>query len=324
MQDVTSAFKMYLSTLTQFVVSRKRVLLSFFVLFAFVVFLSFSSVVSVCRKDVSEKWNKGWHAWRNDDPEAALGYWTGIGISGDLTVRPSRIYYWKIRAMERLGMYAEAEVLKTDLAKKYPFDFYTFLFFKDGGAGISNQASRIMTESLFYPCPWKKEVSAAAERTGINDVMIWSVMRQESKFRRNAVSRSGALGLMQLMPSTAKDEMAALDILSSEFTDPEKNILLGASYFARLSRKFKGDLPRVIAAYNAGMVPVIRWNTLSAGDWVEWVEEIPYSETREFVRAVLQNREMYRVIAGKNNDLPISVLISERPMPVEKLASVNR
>ena len=221
-------------------------------------------------------------------------------------------------------MYAEAEVLKTDLAKKYPFDFYTFLFFKDGGAGISNQASRIMTESLFYPCPWKKEVSAAAERTGINDVMIWSVMRQESKFRRNAVSRSGALGLMQLMPSTAKDEMAALDILSSEFTDPEKNILLGASYFARLSRKFKGDLPRVIAAYNAGMVPVIRWNTLSAGDWVEWVEEIPYSETREFVRAVLQNREMYRMIAGKNNDLPISVLISERPMPVEKLASVNR
>ena len=101
MQDVTSVFKMYLSTLTQFVVSRKRVLLSFFVLFAFVVFLSFSSVVSVCRKDVSEKWNKGWHAWRNDDPEAALGYWTGIGISGDLTVRPSRIYYWKIRAMER-------------------------------------------------------------------------------------------------------------------------------------------------------------------------------------------------------------------------------
>jgi soluble lytic murein transglycosylase len=72
------------------------------------------------------------------------------------------------------------------------------------------------------------------------------------------------------------------------------------------------------------MVPVIRWNTLSAGDWVEWIEEIPYSETREFVRAVLQNREMYRVIAGKNNDLPISVLISERPMPVEKLASVNR
>jgi len=324
MQDITSAFKICLSTLTQLVVYRKRAMLTLLVLFAIAAVISFPSVVSICRKDASEKWNEGWHAWRNDDPEAALRCWSQIGISGDFTVRPSRIYYWKIRAMERLGMYAEAEVLKTDLAKKYPFDFYTFLFFNDGGAKISNQASRIRTESLFYPCPWEKEVSDAAERTGIHDVMIWSVMRQESKFRKNAVSRSGALGLMQLMPSTAKDEMTALDILSLEFTDPEKNILLGASYFARLSRKFKQDLPRVIAAYNAGMVPVIRWNTLSAGDWVEWIEEIPYSETREFVRSVLQNREMYRMIAGKNNDLPISVLISERPMPVEKLASVNR
>lgn len=324
MQDVTSVFRMCLSTLTQFVVSRKSLMLSLLVMFASAAFITFPSVVSVCRKDVSEKWNEGWYAWRNDDPKAALGYWSEIGISGDLTVRPSKISYWKIRAMERLGMYKEAEALKIDLAKKYPFDFYTFLFFIDGGAEISGQVCRIETESLFYPRLWKREVSDAAKLTGIQDVMIWSVMRQESKFRKNAVSRSGALGLMQLMPSTAKDEMTALGILSAEFTDPEKNILLGASYFARLSRKFKYDLPRVIAAYNAGMLSVIRWNTLSAGDWVEWIEEIPYPETREFVRAVLQNREMYRMIIGKNNDLPISFLISERPMPVEKLALANR
>ena len=170
---------------------------------------------------------------------------------------------------------------------------------------------------------WKIEVSAAADRTGISDVMIWSVMKQESKFRENAVSRSGALGLMQLMPSTATEEMRSLNITSSKFTDPDKNILIGASYFARLSRKFKGDLPRAIAAYNAGMMPVIRWNTLSAEDWVEWIEEIPYPETREFVRAVLQNREMYNMISGKKGELPAFKLISDRPMPVEKLASVN-
>lgn len=324
MQDITSAFKICLSTLTQLVVYRKRAMLSLLVLFAIAALISFPSVVSICRKDASEKWNEGWHAWRNDDPEAALRCWSQIGISGDFTVRPSRIYYWKIRAMERLGMYSEADALKIDLAKKYPFDFYTFLFFKDGGAEILNQVCRIKTESLFYPCLWKKEVSAAAGRTGTPDIIIWSVMKQESKFRKNAVSRSGAQGLMQLMPSTAKDEMAALEILSLEITDPKKNILIGASYFARLSRKFKEDLPRVIAAYNAGMMPVIRWNTLSAGDWVEWIEEIPYYETREFVRAVLQNREMYRMITGKNYDLPISFLISDRPMPVEKLALVNR
>lgn len=324
MQDVTSVFKICLSTLTQFVVSRKRLMLLLFVLFAFATFISFPSVISICRKDVSEKWNDGWNAWRNDDPETALHYWSQIGVSGNFTARPSRISYWKIRALEKLGMHKEADDLKVDLARKYPFDFYTFLFFKDGGAGLSNKAGRIKAESLFYPYPWKKEVSAAADRTGISDVMIWSVMKQESKFRENAVSRSGALGLMQLMPSTATDEMRSLDIRSSEFTDPEKNILIGASYFARLSRKFKGDLPRAIAAYNAGMMSVIRWNTLSAADWVEWIEEIPYPETREFVRAVLQNREMYNMISGEKGELPVSILISERPMPVEKLASVNR
>lgn len=324
MQDVTSAFKICLSTLTQFVVSRKRLMLSLFVLFAFSAFISFPSVVTICRKDVSEKWNYGWNAWRNDDPETALLYWSQIGVSVNFTVRPSKISYWKIRALEKIGKKKEADDLKVDLARKYPFDFYTFLIFKDGGAGISNKADRIKTESLFYPYPWKKEVCAAAGRTGIPDGMIWSVMKQESKFRENAVSRSGALGLMQLMPSTAIEEMRSLDIRSSEFTDPENNILIGASYFARLSRKFKGDLPRVIAAYNAGMMPVIRWNTLSAGDWVEWIEEIPYPETREFVKAVLQNREMYNMISGEKGELPISILISERPMPVEKLASGNR
>lgn len=324
MQDVTSAFKMCLLTLTQFVVSRKRVILSLLFLFAFAVLLSFPSVVSMCRKDVSEKWNEGWYAWRNNDPETALGCWSEIGVSGNFTVRPSRICYWKIRALEKLGMYAEAKDLKAELARKYPFDFYTFLFFKDGGAEISNRACSVKIESLFYPYPWKKEVSDATARTGIPEIMIWSLMKQESKFRKNAVSRSGAVGLMQLMPSTAKDEMRYLGIFSAEITDPEKNILIGASYFARLSRKFKRDLPRVIAAYNAGMMPVIRWNTLSAGDWVEWIEEIPYSETREFVRAVLQNREMYNLISDEHDGNPISFLISERPMPVENLALLSR
>ena len=104
MQDITSAFKICLSTLTQLVVYRKRAMLSLLVLFAIAALISFPSVVSICRKDASEKWNEGWHAWRNDDPETALGYWSEIGVSGNFTVRPSRIFYWKIRALEKLGV----------------------------------------------------------------------------------------------------------------------------------------------------------------------------------------------------------------------------
>ena len=148
------------------------------------------------------------------------------------------------------------------------------MIFSDGGAGSLGDACRSKAESLFYPNPWKKEVSAAAARTGVSESMILSVMRQESKFRKNAVSRSGAQGLMQIMPTTAKDESRSLkmETTGSDIKDPGNNILLGASYFARLSRIFSGELPRAIAAYNAGMMPVTRWNTLYADDWVEWIE----------------------------------------------------
>ena len=129
---------------------------------------------------------------------------------------------------------------------------------------------------------------------------------------------------MQLMPSTAKAEMIALNIKSSNITLPENNILIGASYLVRLSREFKGDLPRAIAAYNAGMKQVIRWNTLSARDWVEWIEEIPYSETREFVRSVLENQEMYNIISGEDEYLPLSFLVLQRPIPVERIAFINK
>ena len=324
MQDVTSAFKMYLSTVAQLAVSRKRPIFTLFILFTFVVFLSLPSISSMCRNDFSEKWNKGWEAWRKDDPKTALKYWSETGISANFCHRPSKIFYWKIRALEKLDMQTEADKLKIELARKYPFDFYTFLFFKDGGAEVSNRTYTTKTKSLFYPSPWKKEVYAAEERTGLSAKMIWSVMRQESKFRQNAVSRSGALGLMQLMPSTAKAEMVALNIKSSNITLPENNILIGASYFVRLSREFKGDMPRAIAAYNAGMMSVIRWDTLSARDWIEWIEEIPYSETREFVRAVLENQEMYNVLSGEEEYLPLSFLISQRPITVERIAFVNR
>ncbi len=320
MQYVTSAFKMYLSTLTQIISSRKRLMMVLAALFSAAVLIAVPSAVTLCRHNVQEKWTEGWLAWRNDDPKKALSCWSEIGLWANFSVRPSRIDYWRIRAFEKLGRSAEAESLKRDIAIKHPFDFYTFLLFSDGGAALLRDVCRKETESLFYPNPWRKEVSAASDRTGVSESIILSLMRQESKFRVNAVSRSGAQGLMQLMPSTAKDEMRALDMHLSNINDPDKNILLGASYFARLQRKFKGELPRAVAAYNAGMVPVMRWNTLSAGDWVEWLEEIPYPETREYVRSVLENLEMYRSISGEENGPPISVLTSDRPMPLGKIA----
>lgn len=316
MQDVTSAFKICLSTLTQFTDSRKRLL---FILSAFLP-LVLASLFLTRDARVSDQWAEGWSAWKAGEPAAALEHWSGLDPSAYAMVRPSKICYWRIRAMLELGMEKEAEALKLEMARRYPFDYYTFLFFKDGGAFALSDPCALKTKGLFYPRPWRNEVDAASSRTGLRPFVIWSLMRQESKFRVNAVSKTGALGLMQLMPATASAEMVSMKMGEADIISPANNILVGANHFMRLSKKFDGDLPRSLAAYNAGTAPVVRWNTLSAGDWVEWIEEMPYPETKEFVRSVLENMEMYSLLFSEEGHTPLAVMAGQRPLSTERVA----
>jgi len=234
--------------------------------------------------------------------------------------RPAKFYYWRIRALEKLGRFEEAGMLKKTLAGKFPLDFYTFLIFPDGGLSVLPREKKIRAEVLFHPCPWRYEVEAASKRTGIPEYMIWAVMKRESKFKTNAVSQSGAIGLMQLMPATAEAEALSLKIAAPNVYLPEHNILLGANYLARQIKKFDGDIIRAVAAYNAGTASVVRWNTLSANDWAEWIEDIPYYETREFVRSVFENREVYRIICGDKSGKTIFKVAGETPAPIKNYA----
>lgn len=263
----------------------------------------------------TNNWQAGWRAWKAADYETALLEWSKDGVMTDFTPRPARNYYWRVRALTELGRVREAEDLKAELARKYPFDYYTFLLVPDGGASSHPFGVYVKLAEMFYPRLWAGEVCAAAEKTGAPEELIWAVMRRESKFRRRAISRAGAVGLMQLLPSTAADVAIRVGI-TPEDTDlhqPEQNVLLGASYMMQLVRRFGGDLPRAVAAYNAGASNVARWNALGAGDWIEWVEEIPYAQTREYVRSVLENREVYLMISGRN-DQPSLAVIASRPV----------
>lgn len=125
---------------------------------------------------------------------------------------------------------------------------------------------------------------------------------------------------MQLMPATASAEMVSMKMGEADIISPANNILVGANHFMRLSKKFDGDLPRSLAAYNAGTAPVVRWNTLSAGDWVEWIEEMPYPETKEFVRSVLENMEMYSLLFSEEGHTPLAVMAGQRPLSTERVA----
>lgn len=320
MQYGSSTIKRYCITLTEFIRARKRAISCFVIVIFIFVFALAPFFVLSARKSVALNWSDGWNAWKDGQVETALQFWSKDTYAADISPRPARLLYWRIRALEKLGREEEALSLKVYIAKKYPFDFYTFLFFPQGGALVSPRGDIVKIKSLFFPRPWKKLVMQVSKFTGVSEEMIWAIMKRESKFRTDAISPCGAVGLMQLMPATAKAEALSLNIDDPDVYLPEHNILLGANHFSRLIKKFGGDIPRAVAAYNAGMTSVMNWDTLSANDWVEWIEEIPYPETREFVRSVLENREFYRIMSGEDDSTSLFLIGKETPISLEKVA----
>ncbi|MBV7260043.1 lytic transglycosylase domain-containing protein [Erythrobacter sp. WH158] len=127
---------------------------------------------------------------------------------------------------------------------------------------------------------------------------------QESNFRAGAVSPANARGLMQIMPGTARDHNRNLNLGASyaDLNDPEVNLAYGQQHLEMLrdSSATGGKLPKIMAAYNAGLTPITRWNTEinDQNDPLLWMESIPYWETRGYVAIVMRNYWMYERAAG--------------------------
>ena len=150
---------------------------------------------------------------------------------------------------------------------------------------------------MFYPLGWRAEVASAAQRAGIDPLLVSAVVREESSYNPLARSRVGARGLMQLMPDTARPMARVRGMAFQEgelLDDPAANIELGSAYLGGLVRDF-GDARLAVAAYNAGPTRVREWWSARKSDDMEvWVEQIPYNETRNFVRRVMVGWEEYR------------------------------
>ncbi len=138
----------------------------------------------------------------------------------------------------------------------------------------------------------------------VDPALIYAHTLQESVFRTKAVSPAGARGLMQIMPAAARDRAPALGISGSaaDLARPAVNLAFGQAHLEALrdSSGTQGLLPKVIAAFNAGPVPVARWNDQiqAKGDPLLWIESLPYWETRGYVNIVLKNYWMYERQAG--------------------------
>ena len=153
-----------------------------------------------------------------------------------------------------------------------------------------------------YPFPYRDTVAVYADQYHVDPYLAAAVIRTESKFQDSVHSHRGAIGLMQLMPDTAKWIAGQLDDASysvDAIHEPERNIRYGIWYLRSLQVEFDGNDVLALAAYNAGRGNVQDWireNNWSA-DFHD-IDAIPYQETREYVRKVLYAEQKYRELYG--------------------------
>jgi soluble lytic murein transglycosylase len=157
-------------------------------------------------------------------------------------------------------------------------------------------------ERVLYPLAFWDEVATAAERHQIDPLIVVSLIRQESLFDPAARSPADARGLMQLLPGTAVKEAAALgwkEDPTPRLYDPSVNVALGVHHLRALLDQYDGDVVKALAAYNGGTGAVDRWQRQFAElDGDEFVENITYRETRDYVKRVLGNRRAYERLYG--------------------------
>lgn len=157
---------------------------------------------------------------------------------------------------------------------------------------------------LLFPRPYWSELVSNAEKNGVDPFLVASLIRQESEFNAGAVSRAHAYGLMQLLPSVGKSiarKQRMRGFSTAQLLNPTTNLQLGTVNLNEVLARYGGQQEYALAAYNAGDVPVRQW--MSSGDYKdipEFVESIPYTETREYVQAILRNRVFYQKLYGKS------------------------
>ncbi len=165
---------------------------------------------------------------------------------------------------------------------------------------------------IVYPFPLRSTVVAEARRHGLDPALVAGLIRQESLFNPRAVSSAGAVGLMQILPSTGRALARSEGIRPfsrSMLREPDVNIRLGTRFVADLLGSYGGSLAEMLSAYNAGSGRLDRWRAQPEHDDAElFVERIPFPETREYVRTVQQNARIYAAIYPDDDEDAASAL----------------
>lgn len=206
-----------------------------------------------------------------------------LAVGDDINAR--REWYHMASTLDKQGHIAAAK-----LASQWSWHYNTIL---------SLAAAKYWDDlQLRFPLAYNKYVFQTAQEQKISPLLLFAITRQESAFSADARSPAGAMGLMQLMPSTAKmtARKAGIKFKKHDLLQPEKNIALGSHYLTSLLKQFDGNRILAAAAYNAGPHRVKQWLKKSKETLAHdiWIETIPFKETRHYVQNVLA----YSVIYG--------------------------
>lgn len=222
-----------------------------------------------------------------------LGHYYGLIALSDI----------KLKAKSREEWIALAEIYKKfgDYGKAYrTYDYINRKFY--------NHQSFVQKPFILkerFPFYYDHPIEKYGQRYGLDKELILGLIKQESTYRANVVSWADAWGLMQLIPSTAKEmaQIARVKLTENEqLFDPDFNIHLGSLYLKILHRRFNGKKEWMLAAYNAGPHRVNRWKKIPGSDQIDvFIENIEFSETRNYVRKVMKNYWAYTLLSNNFN-----------------------
>lgn len=201
-------------------------------------------------------------------------------------------------AQDRPALYALAEELDARGAPHLGIAIGRELL--TAGAAWDRRMLKIM-----YPMPYLGLIQQSARDHGLDPFFVAGIIRQESRFNPKAVSGAGAVGLMQVMPATANEihrNTNGANGPAASLTDPEVNIKLGTKFLADVAQMYGNRTDEILIAYNAGPTRADKWRSFPEfGTEDLFIERIPFTETRDYVKAVRLNTAIYRALYGGPN-----------------------
>jgi soluble lytic murein transglycosylase len=224
------------------------------------------------------------------EPPASAAFYTALGLHADAARVTEQAFAPGTDKAQRVALLLRAGDAAKTFSAAQPFH--------DAALRAGPQAARWLWSALF-PRPYERVVMRETNRHGLESALFYGHMQIESRYRPDVVSSADAIGLMQLLPSTAAAVAKRVGGPASRraLKQPHVNIALGAAYLGQLVDYYKGQFPLAIAAYNAGTERVDEWTQRTGTvDLDRWVEEIPVEQTRNYVRRVLGAWARYRML----------------------------